>query len=132
MLPPDPNMSRPLTTPSYGARAPSPAAPLTLRALAHPNPKQVDAVAYDALLIEMVRTLRESASVARKREKELEEEMIENGLFEKKPPPTATPARDSVSSGPPAPKGAVDEEEEALRIRLESIGMHVGANIVER
>jgi hypothetical protein len=92
----------------------------------------VDGIVYDVLLIEMVRTLRESASVARKREKELEEEMIENGLFERKAPILETTTRDSVSGGLPAAKGVVDDDEEALRIRLESIGMHVGTNLVER
>ncbi|CUA71396.1 Trafficking protein particle complex subunit 6B [Mus musculus] [Rhizoctonia solani] len=79
----------------------------------------------------MVRTLRDSASVARKRETELEEEMIENGLLERKAPVVASSKGDSISSIPTA-KGALDENEEALRVRLESIGMHVGANLVER
>jgi hypothetical protein len=80
----------------------------------------------------MVRTLRESASVARKRERELEEEMAENGLVEKKPAPAVAAAtRDSIG-GVPAAKGVVDEAEEAVRVRLESIGMHVGTNLVER
>ncbi|QRV76925.1 Transport protein particle (TRAPP) component [Ceratobasidium sp. AG-Ba] len=126
-------MSRSLANPSFGARTPSPSVPPTLRGLAHPNQKQVDAVVYDVLLIEMVRTLRGSASVARKRERELEEEMVENGLIEKKAVPASAPAttRDSVSSVP-ASKGAVDEDEEAVRARLEAVGVHVGMNIVER
>ncbi|KAB5593545.1 TRAPP domain-containing protein [Ceratobasidium theobromae] len=126
-------MSRPLATPSSGVpRASSPASGLTLRGLAYPNPKQVDGIVYDVLLIEMVRTLRESASVARKREKELEEELIENCLLERNSPALGNAARDSVGGSLPGAKGAADEEEEALRIRLESIGMHVGTNLVER
>ncbi|KAG8695411.1 Trafficking protein particle complex subunit 33 [Ceratobasidium sp. 394] len=127
-------MSRSLATPSFGTpRTPSPTAAPTLRSLAYPTQKQVDAVVYDVLLIEMVRTLRESASVARKRERELEEEMVENGLIEKKVAPGAAPAttRDSISSVP-ATKSTADEDEEAVRVRLESIGVHVGTNIVER
>ncbi|KAF8707667.1 Transport protein particle (TRAPP) component, partial [Rhizoctonia solani] len=124
-------MSRPTGTPSWAPRAGSPASPATLRSLAYPTPKQVDGVVYDILLIEMVRTLRDSAKVARKRETELEEEMIENGLLERKAPAATASKGDSVSSIPAA-KGTVDEDEEALRIRLESIGMHVGANLAER
>lgn len=128
-----PNMSRSLATPSFGVpRTPSPAPPPTLRTLAYPPQKQVDAAAYDILIIEMVRTLRESASVARKRERELEEEMIENGLIEKKAAAPMTAARDSTGGGLPAVKSAVEEDEEAVRVRLESIGMHVGTNLVER
>ncbi|KAF8603187.1 transport protein particle component [Ceratobasidium sp. AG-I] len=126
-------MSRSLATPSFGVpRTPSPAPPPTLRTLAYPPQKQVDAAVYDVLLIEMVRTLRESASVARKRERELEEEMIENGLIERKVVPPTTAARDSVGGSVPAAKTVVDDDEEAVRIRLESIGMHVGTNLVER
>ncbi|CAE6373193.1 unnamed protein product [Rhizoctonia solani] len=124
-------MSRPAATPSWAPRAGSPATPATLRSLAYPNPKQVDGAVYDILLIEMVRTLRDSASVARKRETELEEEMIENGLLERKASVAAPPKGDSVSSIPTA-KDTLDENEEALRVRLESIGMHVGANLAEK
>ncbi|KAG9123198.1 Trafficking protein particle complex subunit 33 [Ceratobasidium sp. 392] len=129
-------MSRSLATPSFGApRTPSPTTAPTLRSIAYPNQKQVDAVVYDVLLVEIVRTLRESASVARKRERELKGEMAENGLIEKKvataPEPAPITVRDSVSSVP-ASKGTVDENEEAVRVRLESIGEHVGMNIAER
>ncbi|CAE6492148.1 unnamed protein product [Rhizoctonia solani] len=122
-------MSR--ATPSWAPRAGSPATPVTLRSIAYPNPKQVDGAVYDILLIEMVRTLRDSASVARRRETELEEEMIENGLLERRVPVATSSRGDSVSSVPTA-KGVLDEDEEALRVRLESIGMHVGANLAER
>jgi hypothetical protein len=57
--------------------------------------------------------------------------MIENGLLERKPPGVAPSKGDSISSIPAA-KGTLDEDEEALRVRLESIGMHVGANLAER
>ncbi|CAE6425652.1 unnamed protein product [Rhizoctonia solani] len=124
-------MSRPITTPSWAPRAGSPATPATLRSLAYPNPKQVDGAAYDIFVIEMVHTLRDSASVARKREIELEEEMIENGLLERKAPAATSSRGDSVSSVPAA-KSLLDDDEEALRVRLESIGTHVGANLVER
>lgn len=92
--------------------------------------------------IELVQTLRHSASVATARAKKVEQEMIEAGLIP--PPPPPAPAlkvkkdvqRDSLASvtsqTPSTSKGPLDEEEEEVRLRLEAIGLHVGANITER
>ena len=116
----------------------------TLAALADPPIRQIDAAAMDYFLIELVATLRESAAVATARSKKVEQEMLEAGLI---PPPTPVPsslkkekessARDSVTSlvsrtgSTAGGKSAVDEEE-PVRQRLETIGMHVGANFTER
>ena len=111
-----------------------------LAALADPPTRYIDAAAMDYLLIEMVATLRESAAVATARQKKIEQEMTEAGLL---PPPLPIPtlrketARDSVTSvvsrtGSASGKVPVDEEEEPIRQRLESIGMHVGSNFTER
>ncbi|KAG6873266.1 hypothetical protein C0995_001040 [Termitomyces sp. Mi166 len=110
-----------------------------LAALADPPIRQIDATVMDYFLIELVNTLKESSAVATARQKKVEKEMIEAGLI---PPPAQTAssvpkkesARDSVTSlnsksGKTAP---VDEEEEAVRMRLEAIGIHVGGNFTER
>jgi hypothetical protein len=105
----------------------------------HPQPL-VDAAALDYFMIEMVATLRASAAVATARAKKIELEMVEAGLV---PPsiPALPPlplkkesARDSVTSlaSKNGSKAALDEDEEALRSRLEYIGSHVGANITEK
>ncbi|KAF9467003.1 NO signaling/Golgi transport ligand-binding domain-containing protein [Collybia nuda] len=118
----------------------NPAAPLpSLATLADPPVRQVDAAVMDYFLIELVNTLRDSAAVATQRAKKIEQEMIESGLL---PPPASQTvtqasknesARDSVTS---LTRGSgrtpLDEEEEAVRVRLESIGLHVGANFTER
>lgn len=113
----------------------------TLALLADPPSKFIDAPAMDYFLIEMVNTLKQSAAFATARSKKIEQEMVEAGLI---PPPAPLPlnfkkegARDSVTSlasrsGSAAGKGGVDEEEEAVRVRLEAIGMHVGGNYTER
>lgn len=110
----------------------------SLSALADPPNREIDSAVMDYLLIEMVRTLRESAAVATARRKAVEQEMINAGLI---PPPTQAQhvkkesARDSttsLSSIRATPKSAVDEEEEPLRTRLEAIGIHAGANYAER
>ena len=113
----------------------------TLALLADPPSKFIDAPAMDYFLIEMVNTLKQSAAFATARSKKIEQEMIEAGLI---PPPAPLPlnlkkegGRDSVTSlasrsGSAAGKGGVDEEEEAVRVRLEAIGMHVGGNYTER
>ncbi|KXN88039.1 Trafficking protein particle complex subunit 6B [Leucoagaricus sp. SymC.cos] len=115
----------------------------SLSVLADPPQKHIDGAAMDYFLIEMVNTLKTSSASATTRAKKLEQEMIEAGLV---PPPAAVPpplplkkesARDSVTSlasksGSATGKAASDEDEEAVRVRLESIGMHVGANIAEK
>lgn len=113
--------------------------PLSLAALADPPIRHIDGPAMDYFVIEMVNTLRESAAVATARAKKIEHEMAEAGLIPPAPPlPPAVPAkesaRDSVTSlaSRSGKSQVVDEEEEAIRVRLEAIGMHVGANFTER
>ncbi|KAL0565073.1 hypothetical protein V5O48_016959 [Marasmius crinis-equi] len=112
---------------------------LGLTALSDPPTRYVDGAMMDYFLIEVVNTLRESSAVATARSKKIEQEMLEAGLVPPPPPASVTSpkpdARDSTTSlnstrGKTA--GVVDEEEEALRVRLEAIGLHVGANITER
>jgi len=115
----------------------------SLVTLADPPPRMMDASAMDYFLIEMVTTLKSSSAIATARTKNLEQEMIQAGLIPQPsiiPPPLPlkkeSTARDSVTSltsrtGSSA-KSPIDEDEEALRVRLESIGTHVGANITER
>lgn len=89
----------------------------------------------DYFLIELVNTVRASSAVAVARTKKIEHEMIDAGLLSAPPPTTAAVNnRDSLASttSKPDAKAPVDEEEEAVRLRLESIGMHVGANVAER
>lgn len=93
----------------------------------------------DYFVIEMVSALRASSAVAAARAKKLEQDIIEAGLV---PAPSHVPPtlkdthRDSVGSTSSKVSGgkaaALDEEEEAVRSRLEAIGMHVGANVAER
>lgn len=116
----------------------------SLAALADPPIRQVDGAMMDYFFIELVTTLRASAAVATARAKKMEKEMIDAGLIP--PPPSAPPSlplkkdnpKDSVASltsrtGSPAGKATTtDEEEDAVRTRLEAIGTHVGANFTER
>ncbi|KAJ7784642.1 TRAPP complex subunit trs33 [Mycena metata] len=117
--------------------------PQNLVALADPPTHQIDGAVMDYFLIELVNTLRASAAVATERAKKIEAEMVEAGLI---PAPSAPPhplkkevasARDSVTSlNSRASTGgrmsSADEAEEAVRSRLEAIGLHVGANFTER
>ncbi|KAL1754115.1 TRAPP complex subunit trs33 [Schizophyllum commune] len=115
--------------------------PSNLAALADPPARYVDGPAMDYFVFEAVNTLRASATVALARTKKLEAEMIEAGLLPPPPPPPQSlknkepNPRDSVTSLKSASGKAqppLDDEEEALRARLEAIGMHVGANFTER
>lgn len=118
--------------------------PQNLLVLADPPVRQIDGAVMDYFLIELVNTLRVSAAVATERSKKIEAEMVEAGLI---PPPVVPPphplkkeaasARDSVTSlNSRASTGgrmsSADEAEEAVRSRLEAIGLHVGANFTER
>jgi hypothetical protein len=102
----------------------------------------------DYFLIEAVNTLRASAAVATARAKKVEQEMIDAGLIPA-PAPVLHPLttmresasgslsgeRDSArSSGSKRGSASAksDEDEEAVRTRLEAIGLHVGANFAER
>ncbi|KAI0344032.1 TRAPP complex subunit trs33 [Trametopsis cervina] len=111
----------------------------SLAALADPPTRLVDGAAMDYFLIELVDTLRASSAVAVARTKNIEQEMIEAGLLAptQQAPPEVPSKRDSLASPSLNATGAggnriEDVEEEALRLRLESIGMHVGANVAER
>ncbi|KAF8873686.1 TRAPP complex subunit trs33 [Infundibulicybe gibba] len=106
-----------------------------------PPEPYVDGAVMDYFVIEMVNSIRASSAVATARSKKIEQEMIEAGLI---PPPAPIPplkkhlpnARDSVTSlgsRTLTSKALVfDEEDEAVRLRLESIGLHVGAKFAER
>ena len=103
-------------------------------AMADPPMRLIDGAAFDCFLIEMVNTLRVSSAHAQARARRVEQEMIDAGLLPA-PPLTLTVRkdhRDSTSSLPSRAMARVEDEEEGLRLRLEAIGMHVGANITER
>jgi hypothetical protein len=103
-----------------------------LSALAEAPIKFMDGAAMDYFLIEMVNTLRASSAVATARAKKLEQEMVDAGLI---PPPPAVPPP-LPSRGNPQQNSArnvsKEVDEDAVRVRLEAIGMHVGANFTER
>ncbi|EPQ61240.1 transport protein particle TRAPP component [Gloeophyllum trabeum ATCC 11539] len=94
----------------------------------------------DYFLIEMVQTLSVSSAVATARVKKIEQEMIEAGLMPAPPPVPAKKEKEynvrdsttSLSSAKGAKAEPLTEEEEALRLRLEAVGLHVGSNICER
>ncbi|KIY72554.1 transport protein particle component [Cylindrobasidium torrendii FP15055 ss-10] len=108
-----------------------------LASLAEPSSRSVDGAMMDFFLIELVNSIVASSAVATKRAKEIEQEMVENGLL---PPPAPPPPpmkepnpRDSTTSlGGRKIAQPEDELEEAARTRLESIGAHVGASFTER
>jgi hypothetical protein len=113
--------------------------PSSLAALADPPIRQIDAAVMDYFLIELVNTLRDSAAVATRRAKKIEQDMVEAGLIPPPAPPSLNlppkkeSARDSVTSlTRGSGKSSLDDEEEAVRSRLETIGLHVGANFTER
>ena len=87
-----------------------------LSTLASPVVPQIDSVVLDYFLIEAVNTLRHSASVATRRQKELEDEMAKANLLQQ----------------PQARDVQQDAAEEALKARLEGLGSRVGASLVER
>jgi hypothetical protein len=91
----------------------------SITALANPLVAQMDGAAYEYLLIELIPTLRSSAQVATMRTKALEAEMQKAHLIQ----PSADKEREKAGEKDP---------DEPLKARLESIGMHVGANLVER
>jgi trafficking protein particle complex subunit 6 len=105
---------------------------------------QIDASVQDYFLIELMNTLRRSSQVAQERLKKQEQEMLANGLL----PLTlssagsgsasalASTSRTSFGSagaaGVATAKAPVNDEEEAVRVRLETLGAHVGADLAER
>ncbi len=114
----------------------------SLAVMAEPPARHVDGAMMDYFMIELVNTVRESSAVAMARAKKVEQEMVESGLL----PPPAPPGpvlplkdnpRDSLTSiasrnSASAKANPASEAEEAVRVRLEAIGMHVGANFTER
>ncbi|KIL57738.1 hypothetical protein M378DRAFT_200713 [Amanita muscaria Koide BX008] len=118
----------------------------TLASLAEPPIHYMDGAAMDYFLIEMVNTLRSSSAVSTARSKKIEKQMIDAGILPPPPPSKDLPSkengtpRDSLTSLNPKTGSGIksqalqvtDEDEEALRTRLEAIGMHVGANFAER
>jgi hypothetical protein len=104
-------------------------------ALADPETKQIDAAILDFLNIELVATLRRSSKVAQDKRKEREDLLVASGLLSA--PSQVSPlvtkreaVRDSMSAA--RSTKTLEEEDEALRHRLEAIGMHVGAGLTER
>ncbi|KAF9780970.1 transport protein particle component [Thelephora terrestris] len=96
--------------------------------------RYMDGPAFDFFLIEMVNTLRASSAHAQARARKVEQEMIDAGLL---PAPLPTPGmhkhhKDSTASLASRATAKVEDEEEGLKLRLEAIGMHVGANIAEK
>ncbi|TFK68421.1 transport protein particle component [Pluteus cervinus] len=122
------------------AASPNPLVPANLAALADPPIRNIDSAVMDYFVIELVNTVRASSAVATARSKRIEKEMIDAGLLPQPAPAPPVPskkdsARDSVSSLASrggAKSGSLDEDEEAVRARLEAIGVHVGSNIAER
>jgi trafficking protein particle complex subunit 6 len=113
----------------------NPVASLMIAPFADPPLRLMDGAAMDYFLIEMVNTLRISSAVASARSQRLEQEMIDAGLLSASPLPPSSKKdkRDSTGSLTSyAGQGLADDDDEGLRSRLESIGMHVGANITER
>lgn len=131
---------------------------LNVSLLAENPPRQMDGAAMDYFLIELVHTLRASSAVATARARQTERTMAEAGLI---PPAPLAPLkgdrerkieRDSLNSAAASPRESagstlasvlsrsaaskanegLDEDEEAVRKRLEAIGAHVGSNITER
>lgn len=108
----------------------------SLAAVTDPPLRLMDAAAMDYFTIEMVNALRVSSAVATARAKKIEREMMDSGLLPA--PPPGPPAlkkggmRQSTSTSASHTSAGGNDGEEELRTRLESIGMHVGANIAER
>ena len=103
-----------------------------LNSLAEPPTRYVDGALVDYLVIEAVVALRVSAGVSAAHARQVEQEMAEAGLL---PPPPVSKAhdhRDSMGSTIARSLSYVDEEDEDLRSRLETMGLHVGANLAER
>ncbi|KAK0501798.1 TRAPP complex subunit trs33 [Armillaria luteobubalina] len=114
----------------------------SLAVMAEPPARHVDGAMMDYFMIELVNAVRESSAVALARAKKVEQEMVESGLLLPPAPPVPVlplkdNSRDSLTSiasrnSATAKANPVTEAEEAVRVRLEAIGMHVGANFTER
>jgi hypothetical protein len=106
-----------------------------LAALADSGPRMMDRPAMDYFLIELVPTLRASAAVAHARAQRQEQEMVDAGLLPPAPPgkgPQSAVSRSSAALTSAVTKEKPEEEEDVVRKRLDAIGQHIGANIVER
>ncbi|KAI6020985.1 NO signaling/Golgi transport ligand-binding domain-containing protein [Pisolithus microcarpus] len=103
-----------------------------LDGLADPPVLYVDGAVMDYLAIEAVSALRASSAVAAARATKIEREMAQAGFVPPPPVPKPHDNRDSVGSNTARPHSYVDEEDEAIRSRLEAIGLHVGANYAEK
>jgi len=119
-----------MTTPPLTGSLSSP----LVTAMADAPVRFMDGAAFDFFLIEMVNTLRASSAHAQARARKVEQEMIDAGLLPAPLPTPPTRKEHRESSTSLASKGTTkgDDEEEGLKLRLEAIGMHVGANITER
>jgi hypothetical protein len=97
--------------------------------------KQIDAVTLDYLNIELISALRRSSKVADLRKREREDHMIAAGVLTARPlPPPLSSGNSSVRESVLAARTAktLEDEEEALGLRLELLGMQIGGNIAER
>lgn len=96
---------------------------------------KVDAAIQDYLFMEAVNTLRVSSAVARERLKKKEAEMVKEGLLIAPTPSSAVtvaPNTPPSRANTPGKGQVVSVEEEDLRVRLDAMGAHVGANLAER
>ena len=103
-------------------------------AMADASIRYMDCAAFDLFVIEMVNTLRVSSAHAQARALRVKQGMIDAGLL---PTPQPTPGtrrdtRGSVMSLSSNVTTKAGDEEEGLKLRLEAIGIHVGANITGR
>ncbi|KZT58430.1 transport protein particle component [Calocera cornea HHB12733] len=134
-----------LQAPTSTSTNPSTTSLLTpaILSLSAPPQAQVDIHAVEFLLVEMTRTLAESSRVAQARRDKAEAEMRGAGWMPKAVPGAKgeegsalalgklrEPLREEVER---ARRARVEEEEEsAVRQRLENIGAHVGGNLAEK
>ena len=111
-----------------------------LSLLAEPPTRHVDGAAMDYFLIELVQTIRQSSAVATARQRKTEQEMIQAGfvppssaaqMSSKKDAPGLSDDSPNVARGSNG-KTKESEEDESVRVRLEAIGVHVGASFTER
>lgn len=84
--------------------------------------------------MEAVNTLRVSSAVARERLKKREAEMVKQGLLVAPTQSSGAGAPNTPPSraGTPGKGQVVSVEEEDLRVRLDAMGAHIGANLAER
>jgi len=93
----------------------------TLSKLADSAPHEIDAAVFEYIFIELVRCFKNSATFTQSRLEKHEQEMIDAGLL---------PA--SVKKRKEHPTALQSEPDQALLLRIEIAGEHVGANLSER